>query len=565
MQNQSVQIAFQGGGARLAAIIAAVEAIDELRVNQLINPVMVSGTSAGAVGAVLTSISIGAAKHVAEYLGRLPSKEIEMALPPLSKISWPRKVGALGKVAFGMPLTNDNLLRKLLVDCLSGVGITKDTELGALPIPTKVIAADIRHADKMVYFGKAKVIDSLMNSMSLPGIYSMPKARGRDNSIVDGGLFSNLPIEELDYEPDREDEFVPKIAISFKEHDYGPYAEKTLKYLGQVLSAVIDEKVRASIRKIGEENVCLVDTPLSLFDSHKITEHILGDCHNTAKKSVFDFFDRWLPEQRDLRLEFSRSGEYSDTRRLNDIVETLNQYADAQRPKLNSVTVDHIEMTITAHSLDCKDPAQEIDHNRDDTVEFEVQVPEGESPISCMRFQFFTVVDLRARLEDIDWSASNGRGEALKFYKFPIYSKEGRLIQYVLVFDPPIGDKTTEPGPYKIYYTQKISGLCWNLIEKKWDAYAQSCGSFGFAKKIDITYCVPKRIKLAPAGILDEDTFLKAMELEKDEFPHQINLVKGDTAKSTDTPLAGFDRYVWRTQNINRLDTLAVRYFLVES
>lgn len=189
-------LVLSGGGARGAAHVGVLEALQQLRI-----PVdCIAGTSSGAIVGGLYAAGMSA-----QQLGQVlqtPDMQASMANQlQRNMLSYQEKQDQLkyivqaefgytkGRAFFpqGIIAGNDpgrilNVLT-LLTD--------PNQDFSKLPIPFKAVAADI-DTGKMVILDHGNLGEALRASMSVPGVY--PPVRYQGHSLVDGGLVRNLPV-----------------------------------------------------------------------------------------------------------------------------------------------------------------------------------------------------------------------------------------------------------------------------------------------------------------------------------------------------------------------------------
>ncbi len=161
-----VGVALSGGSALGIAHIGVLKSLNEHHV-----PIdCIAGTSAGAIVAACYAFDV-----------------------PLEKIT--KKAGdlswyALSKISFsGMGLVSHAALGKLIGEFLRDVNIEEST------IPLAIVATDIATGERVI-FRKGPLIDALMASTCIPGVFIPVEIGGR--MFVDGGLVDNLPMTALE-------------------------------------------------------------------------------------------------------------------------------------------------------------------------------------------------------------------------------------------------------------------------------------------------------------------------------------------------------------------------------
>ena len=192
-----IGVALGGGGARGAAHIGVLRALEEMHI-----PIdYVAGTSMGAVVGGLYAA------------GKSPD-EIEQALTSIDwndtlndrtayrDLTYRRKedenryltsfeAGLRGRhLELPSGLQSAQKVRFLLQEQLIGVGHIDD--FSKLPIPFKAVAADIETGDAVV-LDHGDLAQAIRASMSIPGVFSPVEIDG--HLLVDGGIADNLPVD----------------------------------------------------------------------------------------------------------------------------------------------------------------------------------------------------------------------------------------------------------------------------------------------------------------------------------------------------------------------------------
>lgn len=159
-------VAFSGGGAKAAAHCGALQAMKEYG----IQPEVVSGTSAGALVAVLYASGFTPKQMVETFQGLNFFKDI--VTPHVPK----------GGLFDSRPLLE--LIRKKL----------PYSRMEELPIPTYIVASDIEHGVPKL-FTKGEIAPRVVASCSIPVIFQPICINGVH--YIDGGAFQNLPVSAI--------------------------------------------------------------------------------------------------------------------------------------------------------------------------------------------------------------------------------------------------------------------------------------------------------------------------------------------------------------------------------
>ncbi len=160
-----VGVALSGGSALGIAHIGVLKSLTDHHI-----PVdCIAGTSAGAIVAACYAFDVS--------LDAVVQKASELSWYALSKLSF----SALGLVSHAA-------LGKLIREFVGDVNI-EDAK-----IPLAIVATDIETGERVV-FRKGSLVDALMASTCIPGVFIPVEVGGR--LLVDGGVVDNLPLSAL--------------------------------------------------------------------------------------------------------------------------------------------------------------------------------------------------------------------------------------------------------------------------------------------------------------------------------------------------------------------------------
>jgi NTE family protein len=188
-----------GGGARGAAHIGVLEALEGLRV-----PVdCVAGTSMGALVAGTWAAGLSPAT-MRQELGHADWADMFQDNPDYSELNFRNKrlsqqflpgseTGIVAGGAVGPPGVVSGQKIKLFFNHLVRAD-AGERELQQLPLPVSIVATDIGTGERVV-FRDGSLTLAMRASMSVPGLMAPLDYRGR--KLVDGGLVDNVPIREV--------------------------------------------------------------------------------------------------------------------------------------------------------------------------------------------------------------------------------------------------------------------------------------------------------------------------------------------------------------------------------
>ncbi|HEY0463114.1 MAG TPA: patatin-like phospholipase family protein [Polyangiaceae bacterium] len=279
-----VQVAFQGGGARIAALLAAAEALRELEAEGRLQVTRVAGASAGAIAAAFFASGANL-QSVRQALRNKEDRGIAALFPKRSNLR------QLWIASRDQPLYEISRLQKLLKELLKG-HIDEGTTLGQLTPPVLVTVTDAASGKKRVLKDDDPALRAIVDSSALPFVFRHAKGL-LGNAHLDGGLCENLPTEELLQEPGLGD----VVAVSFEtleqELPSGP-----VSLAGRMLELSIENSVQRAVRDLGEKSVCRIKTQLKTFDFTEVCSKGLNDdAYGRVKLETRRWFENWLSAQ----------------------------------------------------------------------------------------------------------------------------------------------------------------------------------------------------------------------------------------------------------------------------
>ena len=447
-----VQIAIQGGGARLVALIAAMQALEQLESEGHIQVTRLAGTSAGAIAAVLfaAKIPMSAVRHV------LTSRREQLVE------AWrlPSGFGALIRVFLGRALWNadilENELRKLLIEQgrskLKGK-LDQNAGLGDLEPPVMTVATDLDALKPHIHRDGDGILSSIMHSSALPFLFRAHKSNPRNP--VDGGICDNLPASCLMGEKE-EAEFGPTIGISFFADKPTKGPAGVLEYALAIVNSSINHSVERSKQLLGPRCIQLV-TKIQTFDF----EMALGDAGlgqafdtlvETTKKDLLNAIKSTMLEPTpaasantslnddDWKMASATLGVLSQryTRALGAIGQMYNRQHHHQTMRYVSA-----KLVLIANSL-AQPPMQP---GRDQITSTSV-ITTSRDPIYCHRMALGQSGAPETVLDDSLVSVFNSNGTPVGTIVVPMDSATNNVEREVLLcFDPLL---TPETGPYTV-------------------------------------------------------------------------------------------------------------------
>ena len=209
---QKIGLALGGGGTRGVAHLGVLKHLEDLE----LKPDYLSGTSAGAIVAVLYSFGVS----------------IDEIFKTIQKLK-ATKISSLRVNQLGLFENTDllNLLEEKL---------PKEAKLENAPIPLIIQATNI-YTGEIVYLKKGSAIEAVMASSCVPGIYLPQKINGE--YLVDGGLSENVPLSSLNLLGAN-----IKIAVNLNGNKKYRKPQSLIDILSNSLDIAIDSQTRAQLQ-----------------------------------------------------------------------------------------------------------------------------------------------------------------------------------------------------------------------------------------------------------------------------------------------------------------------------
>lgn len=161
---KDVTLALGGGGVKGNAHVGVLRAL--AREGYTVQAI--AGTSAGALWGSLYAAGLSA-DQIEEYISPIQASNLYYRTP---ETDGPSFLGLAGV---------EQALRTALGDCV----------FSDLPLPFAVTAVDINTAEELI-LNRGRVIDAVMASIAVPGIFPPRKWEGR--TLIDGGILDPVPV-----------------------------------------------------------------------------------------------------------------------------------------------------------------------------------------------------------------------------------------------------------------------------------------------------------------------------------------------------------------------------------
>lgn len=258
MSTPTIQLAFQGGGAKLAAMLPIAHAFRQAEQHGFITIARVSGTSAGAICAALMATGADfeqVRKYVASqgpaHLAALIPSKLQMLIQQQKSgrafgfWTLARNARLVRDVAIaGKPLLRNSELKRFIAGILAAGREDHPRLIEDCPVDLIITASDVINSTGILH-ERGDIVSAVEDSCSLPVLLRSFGSLSNSH-YVDGGLCDNLPVDCL-----KSDSQAPIFAVFPETVEKQATNWNILSYFVSLLSASINHNVERSIAMVG--------------------------------------------------------------------------------------------------------------------------------------------------------------------------------------------------------------------------------------------------------------------------------------------------------------------------
>ena len=420
----SLQLAIQGGGAKICALLAAMEAIQTLQRENLIVVKRIAGTSAGAIVGALFAANIDMA-IVRERLRGFSAAQLARAFPAPG-------LNLLTRLIRGRPLWKPDFLvaelkrfleKEARVSNLGDLAKKSGTEL-------LVVAASLSESRKVVHREpQMNVIQALLDSCGIPFCFRT-WSRAGSAVVVDGGICENLPSDELiDYTQSDG----PVVGISF-DSARGRTPDGFTSFSMALLDTAMNNSMSRARLKLGPDNLCSIPTEIGTFDFAKALNEGLADTeYGRVRDFTSSFFRNYVSNRLKKTEVISRDAWMQQSSPM------MNVLGDVYRRQHEGSKLHYksCSLILQANSLSG-------DENTEDLIMYRVVFHTGDDPIYCHAV-FLSEIENATISGKSELTVLDPNGTPIDLQKIPIRYPDEQHARLLLFFLPRLESNT---GPY---------------------------------------------------------------------------------------------------------------------
>ena len=400
-----IQLAIQGGGAKITHLLAALESVQSLEREGLLRVTRIAGTSAGAIAGALYAAGVDMRR--ARDAFESDRDALLRAFPPagVARCAW--------KLVTRQPFWNAAPLRRWLTKLLG-----PRHSFGDLDIPLIVVASDLTNMQPCVYESASEpLVSCIMDSAGIPFFFRTAPHPSHEHGrvVVDGGICENLPAEELTNAPAFGEIVGITFGVSRTPAPLTSFADFTRALLETAMNASV---LRAQL-ELGANNF-VIRTDAGSFDFARAFEAGLGAEYRETRLLAEKFFRDYAARP--------NLGAFPQ-RRLRDVTDALRTMYERQHEPVRFEVLS-VRMVVTGASQ-----AREGRRGPDD-IRHEVVFRASEAPVHCYRIKLTPAAapDLqKSQCEVFDRLA-----QPVSFDLVPIPDSIDDAREYLLFFRDPI-------------------------------------------------------------------------------------------------------------------------------
>jgi predicted acylesterase/phospholipase RssA len=419
-----IQIAIQGGGAKIFSLLAAMQVVQEYEEAGKIEVTRLAGTSAGAFAACVYGARIDLAAFREELRGGLAEKLVSSFTPP-------GPVG-YGRLLFGTPFWKSKQLRSELNNIFARHMKKQAPQIKDLKPEVMVTYTQLNSRRRDVHGPENTIADALLDSSGIPFCFRTWKAPGAN--IVDGGISENLPVEIL--AQTTKAHHGQLVAISFE-----PQLTEEPGNLREFAIALLDTAIDASVAnarlRLGAASVLQLPVPSGTFEFEKALTQGLDDKYDIAMYKAKEFLDLLLDPNA------TGIGDPWSDQNIESLLSLGEMFNTQHKPSKMRYRKQRVE--VTANSV--KDPKQP------DIIRYSAEFDVLGDPIYCHAIALPTA-DHMPYIKKSTWRLYNPHEKEMRIVHVPMKDPEDPQVRCLLLFFIPALPANT--GPYTFYATDSV-------------------------------------------------------------------------------------------------------------
>lgn len=529
-----VKCIFQGGGANLATLLCAVEALGQLEDEGFLEISEVAGTSAGSLAAAC----LAHPRQNAELIQRI----VSIASDKIDQFKIPKtRAGLIWKLAWGSSLIDEQKLESIVRDFFKIDN--KDFSFEDAKYPLYICASDIRRSNPVIFKkGTEKPLDeALTDSCAIPFVF---RGHSKRSALADGGVMANLLDGSV-----FNDEGAHTLAFSFARSGVTDF-NGTISYAKSIFGSMIENAVEDAKIRILQSGGYVCELP-SIFGTLSFDEALQELKRDDRREELV------AKCKESIREGLENFNSNSSLLSYGDRMAQIQGLVDNAFNQIKMRNPYKVIECVIACEANCLFPKSDSRSRNPDLQTKRVKI----APLG-VGLQFFRIGIARGSdfklMNEISCRVFDGRGERLSA-KFEVSTnvEQGEPIHRLCVV---LGDwQSSENGPFTVTMTTTHQqGLMEGLLEPGGNEWMRAeAHRDDEIETQDFVLLLPKafrklhlsdlrdnlrRCKSPPRNLeVDDSDWVVGREMSEDEL---------DKHQSWLQPDPGFRYIGWRTNNV---------------
>lgn len=504
-----IQLAIQGGGAKICYLMAALEAAQELQRAGVLAVKRIAGTSAGAIVGCLFAAGVSMEGFRKELVGGLGNK-LKAQLQP------PSKWGLCSALVRGTPFWDEGILKDEFDRIFKEKKIQKIGDTKANGIDLLIISSDLENGGVSIAKDSDFISNALLDSSGIP--FCFRGWRSPKPSIVDGGICNNFPWELL---KDREE----KIAgITFaparpRFDQDGKFYSKAARFAKSLLDSSMDYAMEQTKSGLGPQSKFLIEPAFSTFDFDAALTYLSSENYHHLREKATKFFTDFVTDKpSSIVIKWDEENLAMMTK--------LGQIYTVQHKK-NNIDFKHCSAEVQANCL--------IEELKPDVVTYSMTFHTMADPVHCLGIGL--PGDPREPLDETrtSWQITHPDSASIEIIGLPMKAQHPGERELLLFFSPVLQPGT---GPYTLIFQDIVPAGMADLRKTGKDEIGFVPARAGCdIPRIDLVIYVPKG-------------FGKVMMKKKDEKARGRQMTGSELDKYGN--VFGFNKFGWTDTDLPR-------------
>lgn len=470
-----IQLVLQGGGAKLIALLAAMEAVEELEAAGRIAVTRLCGTSAGAIAACLFAARVPMAKARKSFENHFKGK-IQKLFP------MPDNKSFLWKTYQEQTIWQTGPLLAFFQE------IFQNKTLAELGVPAAVVVSDLSNTKPLVLSSwdeetqGRSVADALLDSMALPFFFRIWQSDGPVH--VDGGICNNLPSSVL---LDADVSHLPLEERLQQGEIFGLTFPKEAAqqitgakdFMMALIGTAIDTAADRERTRLGGR-IHEIQTSLTTLDFEQALNIPARD-FSEIKLRAREFFLACADQSRKRWIHY-------DFWKENNLpmLQSLWQVYKGQHGSVANIRYESCRSVWEARGLDRPDNT--------DRQETQIVFRVGKEPLYCQSIG--VLQEMATFLGQMEFEVFDKSGQSIQYHVLPARDPAAPQMRKLLFHYLPGLPKRS--GPYNLNFTELIKDFSKKLLLKEKDTFAYTTGrADGPVGNIELILLFPSNVQIA--------------------------------------------------------------------